>query len=70
MSAAVTESGLQWTIARFLSPRNGPAKNRVRSGFFGTDKVGWAITRADIARFLVDQLTDRTYLDAAPAISN
>jgi hypothetical protein len=29
-----------------------------------------AMTRADIATFLVSQLTDRTYLHAAPAISN
>ena len=70
MSAAVTSSDLDWTIARFLSPRDGEATGIVRHGFFGTDTIGWAITRADIARFLVDQLDDPRYVRAAPAVSN
>jgi len=70
MTRAVTESGLDWTIARITSPRNGKAKGTVRVGFLGRDKVGSAIRRADIAHFLVAQLSDDTYLRAAPAISN
>ena len=42
----------------------------MRSGFLGRDRVGWAMTRADIAAFLIGQLDDETYLQAAPAISN
>lgn len=70
MSAAVTGSDLDWTLVRFLSPQDGDAKGTVRHGFFGTNRIGWAITRADVARFLGDQLEDPRYLRAAPAISN
>lgn len=40
------------------------------AGFLGRDKVGSAMTRPDIATFLVRQLTDDTYIRAMPAISN
>lgn len=70
MTDAVTSSTLDWTIARITSPNDKPAKGTTRSGFLGVDKVGFAATRADIAAFLVGQLTDDTYLRAAPAVSN
>ena len=70
MTSAVTRSRLDWTIARISSPNNGKSKGTVRAGFLGRDKVGSAMTRADIAGFLVDQLTDDTFSRAAPAISN
>jgi putative NADH-flavin reductase len=70
MTDAVRNSGLDWTIARITSPSDKPAKHTIRSGFLGRDKVGSAMTRADIARFLVGQLADDTFLRAAPAISN
>jgi putative NADH-flavin reductase len=70
MAAALTGSDLDWTIARITNPTDKPPKGTTRVGFLGRDKVGMAMTRADIATFLVDQLTDDTYLRAAPAISN
>jgi putative NADH-flavin reductase len=70
MTDAVTSSGLDWTIARITNPTDRPAKGTIRAGFLGRDKVGSAMTRADIATFLVDQLADDTYLRALPAISN
>ncbi|WP_458687591.1 NAD(P)-dependent oxidoreductase [Nocardia tengchongensis] len=70
MSEAIKDSGLEWTIVRFTAPKDGPAKNLVRSGFFGTDQLGFAITRADIAAFTADQVSDTRYLYRAPAISN
>jgi uncharacterized protein YbjT (DUF2867 family) len=70
MTQAVTESGLDWTIARITNPTDKPAKNTLRAGFLGRDKVGSTMTRSDIAQFLVAQLTDTTYSHAAPAISN
>lgn len=70
MAAAITGSDLDWTIARITNPTDRPAKGTTRAGFLGRDKVGMAMTRADIATFLVDQLADDTYLRAAPAISN
>jgi len=70
MSQIVVDSDLDWTIARFVRPTDGPARGSVRAGFLGTDRIGAAITRADIATFLLDQLTDPRFRQAAPAISN
>ena len=70
MTAAVTGSDLDWTIARITNPTDKPPSGTVRAGFLGVDKVGSAMSRADIATFLVGQLDDHTYLRAAPAISN
>jgi len=70
MTKLVTDSKLDWTIARITNPTDTAAKGTRRVGFLGRDNVGWAMSRADIAAFLVDQLTDTTYTKAAPAISN
>jgi putative NADH-flavin reductase len=70
MTDAITSSELDWTIARITSPNDQPATGTIRSGFLGRDKVGSAMTRAEIASFLISQLTDDTYHRAAPAISN
>ncbi|WP_328869302.1 NAD(P)H-binding protein [Streptomyces sp. NBC_00287] len=70
MTAAVTSSDLDYTIARISNPTNKPATGSIKSGFLGHDKVGSAMTRADIAAFLVSQLTDTRYQRAMPAISN
>lgn len=70
MTKAVTQSGLDWTIVRITSPNDKKPKGTVRAGFLGRDKVGSAVSRADIAAFLVAQLADHTFSRAAPAISN
>ncbi|WP_018636395.1 NAD(P)-dependent oxidoreductase [Parafrankia elaeagni] len=70
MSEIITTSGLDWTIVRFSAPKNGPARGVRRQGFFGTDKIGMKVTRADIAAFTAAQITDDRYVRAAPAISN
>lgn len=70
MSNIVMSSGLDWTIVRFLAPKDGPAKRSVRHGFYGTTKLGFNVTRADIAAFTATQVDDNHYLNAAPAISN
>ena len=70
MTEAVTSSPLDYTIARITNPVDKPATGRIKSGFLGHDKVGSAMTRADIAAFLVSQLMDTRYSRAMPAISN
>jgi uncharacterized protein YbjT (DUF2867 family) len=70
MTEAVTGSDLGWTIGRITSPNDKAPKGTIRAGFLGREKVGSAMTRADIATFLVRQLTDDTYIRAMPAISN
>ena len=70
MTEAVTTSDLDWTIGRITSPNDKAPKGTIRAGFLGRDKVGSAMTRADIATFLGRQLTDDTYIRAMPPISN
>ncbi len=70
MSGLVTGSGLDWTIVRFTAPNNTPKQPLVRAGFFGTDKLGFAVSRADIAAFTAAQVDDPAYIGRAPAISN
>jgi nucleoside-diphosphate-sugar epimerase len=70
MSEIVMTSGLDWTIVRFLAPEDGPAKGKLRQGFYGHDKLGFNVTRADIGAFTAAQVGDDRYLGAAPAISN
>ena len=70
MSQIVTGSSLNFTIARFTQPKDGERTGGIRSGFLGQDKIRSAITRADIAGFLLDQTADTRFHRAAPAISN
>ena len=70
MSEVVMTSGLDWTIVRFLAPKHGPARGRLRQGFFGFNRLGFAVTRADIATFTAAQINSARYVAAAPAISN
>lgn len=61
---------LRWTVVRFTAPTDGPPRGNLRIGFFGSDKIGFAITRADIAAFTAAQVDDGRYIHRAPAISN
>jgi hypothetical protein len=74
MSQLVTDSPLDWTIARFTRPtdgaRDGARTGTVRAGYLGRDRIRSSITRADIATFLLEQSTDPRFHRAAPAISN
>ena len=70
MSKLVMSSGLDWTIVRFLAPKDGPPKGHLREGFYGHDRLGFNVTRADIAGFTAAQVDDLRYSGAAPAISN
>ncbi|MBB1016754.1 NAD(P)H-binding protein [Dietzia sp. DQ11-71] len=71
MSAAVMESELDWTIVRFIAPRNIPKADSVRVGFFGHDKLGIAVGRADIAAFTAELVDDdKGFSRRLPAITN
>ena len=70
MTAAVTTSDLDWTIARITRPVDRPGTGTLRVGYLGRDKIFSTMTRTDIAAFLIAQLTDDNFIKAAPAISN
>jgi hypothetical protein len=70
MTEPVKASDLNWTIVRFIAPKNTPKQDTLRVGFFGTDKLGFAVSRSDIAAFTAAQVDDDTHTRRAPAISN
>jgi putative NADH-flavin reductase len=70
MSQVVTDSELDWTIARFTRPTDGAHTGTIRAGYLGRDKIRASITRADTATFLLDQTSDARFHRATPAISN
>lgn len=70
MSELIMNSGLDWTIVRFTAPNDRAKTGSVRAGFYGTDKIGFPITRADIAAFTAAQVDSDSFTCRAPAISN
>ncbi|WP_314452244.1 NAD(P)H-binding protein [uncultured Microbacterium sp.] len=70
MTSLIQKADVDWTIVRFTAPKDGPKTGKIRAGFYGTDKTGFPITRADIAAFTAAQVDSDTYLRRAPAISN
>lgn len=67
----VRASDLDWTIVRPSAFTDGPRTGTYRRGFSGAERgLTLKIARADIAEFLLDQVTDRTYVHKAPGISN
>jgi putative NADH-flavin reductase len=66
----VKESRLDWTLVRPGAFTDGKRTGVYRHGFPGTDKTIKAkISRADVADFMLKQLTDRTYLHETPGLS-
>ncbi|MGX1771341.1 NAD(P)-dependent oxidoreductase [Nocardia brasiliensis] len=69
--AYVRASDLDWTIVRPSAFTDGPRTRGFRRGFpAGERGLSLKIARADIADFMLEQLTDTTYLRQAPGISN
>jgi putative NADH-flavin reductase len=66
----VERSDLDWTIVRPAAFTDGPRTSRYRTGFPGDDRsTTLTISRADVAEFLLRQLSDDSHLHGAPAIS-
>ncbi|MGO4613739.1 NAD(P)-dependent oxidoreductase [Nocardia sp. 2YAB30] len=67
----VRASDLDWTIVRPSAFTAGPHTGSYRRGFpAGEQGLALKIARADIADFMVEQLTDATYVRQAPGISH
>ena len=64
----IMASGLDWTIVRPGGLTDGPRTGHYRAGL-DKDIKATRIARADVAEFVVRQLTDDTYLRRTPAIS-
>ena len=66
----IKNSTLDWVIVRPAALTNGPRTGTYRSGFGVTDKsIKGKVSHADVADFMLKQLTDETYLRKTPGIS-
>jgi putative NADH-flavin reductase len=66
---AVRESDLDWTVVRVPMLTDDAPKGSVRVGYVGVN-TGPRIARADMARFMLEQLDDTTHVRSSPVISN
>ena len=64
----VRSSGLDWTIVRPGLLRNRPATGRYRVLTASKDWQFGAISRSDVAEFLVQQINDRTLVGTTPLL--
>jgi putative NADH-flavin reductase len=63
-------SHVDWVIVRPGALTNGPKTGNHRAGFPVTDKnIRASISRADVADFMLSQLSDPTYLRKTPGVS-
>ncbi len=68
--AVVKQSSLDWTIVRPPHLTVGPRTGTYRHGFPVTDKhISAKISRADVADFILKQLTDNMYIRQTPGVS-
>lgn len=66
----VRGSGLDWTIVRPAEFTDGAETGVYKHGFPANERdLKLKISRADVARFMLDQLDDPTYLHATPGLS-
>lgn len=65
----IKKSQLDWVIVRGPMLNEGPHTGKYRVGWVGVN-TGARISRADVADFLLKQVTDNTYLHQLPMISD
>ena len=63
----VVNSDLQWTVVRFMAPKDTAPSGEVKVSF-GERKIKFNISRADIASFMVSQVENNEYIDRMPII--
>ncbi|MBS1811695.1 MAG: SDR family oxidoreductase [Acidobacteria bacterium] len=66
---AIRQSNLNWIIVRPARLTNGKGTGQYRHGFGPHEKINGMISRADVADFMLKQLTDDTYLRKTPGLS-
>jgi putative NADH-flavin reductase len=67
--AVLNASKLDWVAVRVPRLTDEPAKGNVKA-FFGSPNPSFKVTRADLAEFMLEQLTSDTWLRQAPILSN
>jgi putative NADH-flavin reductase len=70
VAEVVRASDLDWTLVRVPMLSEEAPTGRIEVGYVGDEQIGPRLTRGDLARFMLEQATDDTYLHEAPVISN
>lgn len=65
----VSDSDLDWTIVRFMAPKDTPYTGKVKVGF-GDVKMSFNISREDIGAFMAKQLDSKEYIRSMPIIGS
>lgn len=68
-TAIIQQSPLEWVVVRGPMLNEGPHTGKYRVGWVGVN-TGSRISRADVADFLLKQVTNTTYLYQMPVISD
>lgn len=66
----IANSDLDWTLVRIPFLKDDPANGQVDVGSYGRTKLGMRLSRGNLATFLVDQVTEKVFVRAAPGIAN
>lgn len=62
-------SELEWTLVRFMAPKDTPYTGKVKTGF-GDVKMKFSISRKDIGAFMAKQLHDDRFIRSMPIIGS
>lgn len=65
----VVDSDLDWTVVRFMAPKDSPFTNKIKVGF-GDVKMNFNISRDDIAYFMVNEVENNKYIHSMPIIGS
>lgn len=69
MEPMIKKSGLDWIIVRCTTVKERPATGKTNATLDGKG-LKFSISSADMAAFIVNQLTDNSFLKQCPTISN
>lgn len=69
MEKCIKESHLDWTVVRCTTVKHQAAKGNVVASLDGKG-LKFSITDADLAKFFINQLSDRQFLHQMPTVSN
>jgi len=69
ITAAIQSANLDWTIVRFMAPKDTSFTGNVKVGF-GDTKMDFNISREDIASFMVKQVESSEYMHSMPIIGS
>lgn len=66
---AIQSANLEWTIVRFMAPKDTSYTGNVKVGF-GDTKMSFNISREDIGAFMVKQVESLEYMQSMPIIGS